>query len=132
VRRVDRDWGFTIDGAGSELGRASGDNSDEKAPTRAHAAVLFKKDKPRKAVHIVESTETSESHPDRNAGKREADTDLGGKMARHGLAIEPRKHAVDSGYRIRVETYNVAKLLRLSNCMLILMLTGNRDCCCYT
>jgi hypothetical protein len=108
VRRVDRDWDFTIDGADSESRRASGDNLDEKAQIGAHARVFSKKEKPHRAVRIVEPTG---SHHEREAEIREPVTDAGGRKARHGLATLPRMQAVDSGYRIRVEMYNVTELL---------------------
>jgi hypothetical protein len=112
VLQVNRDRNFTIDCADSDSKRSSWDSLDEeKARVRAQAIVSSQKDKPRKVVRIVERTETSQSHPDREAENGESAADEGEKKARQGLATPPRKQATDSGYRIRVDMYNVSIIL---------------------
>jgi hypothetical protein len=103
VKRGDRDWNFTIDGTGTESRKSSWDSLDEeKAQARAQAAVRSKRDTPRKVVRI-------EDPPERDREETEGPaTGERGKRPRRGLAVPLRKQAVDSGYRIRFEMYNVS------------------------
>jgi hypothetical protein len=111
VRRVDRERDFTIDDADSYLRQSSWDGLAEKAQDRAQDTVRSNKGKPYNLVRIVESTEVSNSRPDREA-----------EEARRAMSL--RNKAVNSGYRTRVEMDNVSlssisslsllKLLRVS------------------
>jgi hypothetical protein len=112
VRRVDRERDFTIDDADSYLRQSSWDGLAEKAQDRAQDTVRSNKGKPYNLVRIVESTEVSNSRPDRKA-----------EEARGAMSL--RNKAVDSGYRVRIEMDNVSlssisslsllnKLLRVS------------------
>ena len=106
-----------MDDAHPGLRQSSWDNLTEKAQVRGQATVHSNKGRPHKLVHMVESTEVSNSQPDQEAGEARG-------------AISLRKQAVDSGYSACVEMDNVSississlslfnKLLRfICDCML--------------